>query len=102
MKQAIQRSAAPLVLVTAGEVSGDILAAEVMLALRRQVPGVRFAGVGGAKMQAAGLEVLGDMEVFPGMGLVEVVGGQFRACCACGMNWWRGPSGKNRAGTDGG
>lgn len=61
------------ILIAAGEASGDILGAELMAELKRRDPMLRFAGVGGAKMRGAGLESLGDISLFPGMGLAEVL-----------------------------
>lgn len=63
-----------IILVCAGEVSGDILGAELVVELNRQRKGLRFAGIGGVQMAKAGVEALGDIDQFPGMGLVEVVG----------------------------
>jgi lipid-A-disaccharide synthase len=59
----------PTILITAGEPSGDILGAELMRELHKQRRGLRFYGVGGAAMRKAGLKSLGDIGVFPGMGL---------------------------------
>lgn len=62
------------ILICAGEVSGDMLGAELVAELRRQRKGLAFAGVGGARMAKAGVELIGGLDAFPGMGLVEVVG----------------------------
>ncbi|MDO5090408.1 MAG: lipid-A-disaccharide synthase [Cardiobacteriaceae bacterium] len=59
--------------VLAGEKSGDLLGAPLMHALRERLPGVRFSGVGGEHMQAAGLDSLIDMRRLSLMGLVEVL-----------------------------
>jgi lipid-A-disaccharide synthase len=65
--------AGPLVYLTAGEPSGDQLGANLMQALKEATGGeVRFAGVGGARMQAEGLETLFPMSELALMGL-EVV-----------------------------
>jgi lipid-A-disaccharide synthase len=64
---------APLVYLTAGEPSGDQLGANLMQALKEATGGtVRFAGIGGARMQAEGLETLFPMSELALMGL-EVV-----------------------------
>jgi len=59
--------------VVAGEPSGDALGAALMAGLRRLAPEVRFAGVGGARMQAEGLASLFAMEELSVMGLAEVL-----------------------------
>lgn len=61
----------PLVLIAAGEVSGDMLAAELMQALAARVPGIRFVGIGGRRMREAGLAVLADVTPHSAVGLVE-------------------------------
>jgi len=67
-------SAAPLIYLIAGEPSGDVLGARLMAALRRQSGGaVRFAGIGGEEMRAAGLDSLFPMADLAVMGLVEVL-----------------------------
>ena len=63
-----------LVFLVAGEPSGDALGAGLMAALRRAAPGpVAFAGVGGERMGAEGLESLFPMSDLSVMGLVEVL-----------------------------
>ncbi|MBT8084771.1 MAG: lipid-A-disaccharide synthase [Woeseia sp.] len=57
--------------LVAGEASGDLLAAGLIGALRRKVPGIRFEGVTGNAMAAAGCESLGDADDLAVMGLVE-------------------------------
>ncbi|HEY9163471.1 MAG TPA: lipid-A-disaccharide synthase [Magnetovibrio sp.] len=67
-------STGPLVFVVAGEHSGDALGASVMAAVSQKLGGhVRFAGVGGPDMQAAGLESLFPMEDLAVMGVFEVL-----------------------------
>lgn len=68
-----------LLYVVAGEESGDILGARLMLALAAREPGIRFAGIGGARMQAAGLKAsLFPMRELSLMGLAEVLPSLFR------------------------
>lgn len=50
------KTAAPLVYIVAGEISGDTHGAELMRALRDLAPGVRYAGAGGDAMQALATE----------------------------------------------
>jgi lipid-A-disaccharide synthase len=55
----------------AGELSGDNLGAPLMRALRRQHPAVRFVGIGGPAMKAAGLECWTDLEQLSVNGFVD-------------------------------
>ncbi len=57
----------------AGEASGDVHAAGVAAALAQGRPDVRLVGVGGAGMQAAGVELLQDVSRMAVMGFVEVL-----------------------------
>jgi lipid-A-disaccharide synthase len=63
----------PLIYLTAGEPSGDQLGANLMQALKEATGGtVRFAGIGGERMQAEGLATLFPMSELSLMGF-EVV-----------------------------
>ncbi len=63
-----------LLYLVAGEASGDILGARLMTALAARAPAMRFAGIGGEHMQAAGLEAsLFPMRELSLMGLAEVL-----------------------------
>jgi lipid-A-disaccharide synthase len=57
--------------VVAGEASGDLLGAALIEALRARLPAVRFLGVAGEHMRAAGCEALADVRELAVMGLVE-------------------------------
>ncbi len=61
------------VLVVAGEASGDLHAAAVVEALRRLAPEIPIAGVGGARMRAAGATILADIAAHAVMGYAGVV-----------------------------
>jgi lipid-A-disaccharide synthase len=63
----------PLIYLVAGEASGDVLGGRLMTALRQDRPDVTFAGVGGARMAAEGLESLFPMHDLAVMGLVEIL-----------------------------
>ncbi len=71
------KGARPLHSVTiglvAGESSGDNLGAALIDDIRAAAPGVRFVGVGGPRMKAAGCECLADSEELAVMGLFEVL-----------------------------
>lgn len=68
---------APLdVFIVAGEESGDVLGAGLMAELTAlHAGGVRFRGVGGARMQAQGLVPQFPMEDITAMGFAQVVAG---------------------------
>lgn len=66
-------AAGPLVGIVAGEPSGDLLGGALVAALRRHHPGLRFVGIGGPKMMAAGVKSLFPMEKLSVRGYVEVI-----------------------------
>ena len=59
--------------VSAGEPSGDAHAAAFITALMEQLPGVKVEGVGGAKMAAAGAQLMERIENLTVIGFVEVL-----------------------------
>ena len=65
---------APLVYFIAGEPSGDLLGAKLMAALKAKTDGkIRFAGIGGPRMAAEGLESLFPYQDLALMGFVEIL-----------------------------
>ena len=65
---------APLIIgVVAGEASGDLLGSHLIRTLREHLPRARFTGIGGPRMQAAGMEVLYPLEKLAVRGYVEVL-----------------------------
>ncbi|WP_144182539.1 lipid-A-disaccharide synthase [Elioraea rosea] len=62
-----------LLYLVAGEASGDNLGARLMEALAARDPSIRFAGIGGPRMQERGLASLFPMEELSLMGLAEVL-----------------------------
>ncbi|WP_018873014.1 lipid-A-disaccharide synthase [Thioalkalivibrio sp. ALJ16] len=61
------------VVICAGESSGDALAAGLVHALGDLEPGLRYSGMGGTQMRAAGVETLIDVEELAVVGLVDVL-----------------------------
>jgi lipid-A-disaccharide synthase len=59
--------------LVAGEVSGDMLAARLMAGLHPRLPGVRFSGIGGARMLEQGLVSDVPMETLTVRGLLPVL-----------------------------
>jgi lipid-A-disaccharide synthase len=69
--------------VVAGEVSGDMLGAGLMRALKRRIPGVRFEGICGEQMQAEGCRSMHPMEWLSIIGLADAIGKYVR------LQWMR-------------
>jgi lipid-A-disaccharide synthase len=71
-----------LIMVSAGEASGDLHGATMCRALRALEPGLRLIGMGGPRMAAAGVEILVDPTAHAAMGTSEAIGrvpGLYRA-----------------------
>jgi lipid-A-disaccharide synthase len=66
-------ASSPLIVLVAGETSGDNLGAHLIEALRARVPGARFAGIAGPRMIAAGCEAWERADDLAVMGLFEVL-----------------------------
>lgn len=63
----------PLIGVTAGEPSGDLLGAGLIRKIKSQRPDARFIGIGGPEMLAAGLESIFPMQDIAVMGFADVL-----------------------------
>jgi len=59
--------------LVAGETSGDLLGAGLINALKRHDPDIKFEGVAGPEMQAAGCVALEEAEALAVMGLIEPI-----------------------------
>lgn len=64
-------------MLIAGEPSGDLLASELVLALRTRYPAAKFFGAGGPRMAAAGVELAFDMTRHAVLGLADVLKSYF-------------------------
>jgi lipid-A-disaccharide synthase len=62
------------VMISCGEASGDLYAGALAEALRRRDPSIEVFGFGGARLEAAGAELVGRHDDLSVSGLVEVIG----------------------------
>jgi len=61
------------IMIIAGEVSGDMRAAELVEAANAITPGLRWFGIGGPAMRAAGVETRHDVKDMAVIGFAEVI-----------------------------
>ena len=71
-------------MVVAGEASGDQHAADVVAALQRARPDLRFFGMGGPRLAALGVELVHGAHEISVMGIVEVLPKLFRILSVMG------------------
>ncbi len=70
----LEEREAPLFFLIAGEPSGDVLGARLMQALKRKTAGrARFAGIGGERMQAEGMDLFFPQHELTHFGLFELL-----------------------------
>lgn len=60
-------------MIVAGEASGDMHGARLAEAMQRLRPGLRFSGIGGKELAAAGTEILFDASKLAVVGITEVI-----------------------------
>ena len=61
------------VVILTGEASGDLYGADLAQRLRARFPQIALYGVGGARMQAAGVQLIADSRAWGAIGVVESV-----------------------------
>ncbi len=74
MASSAERAARPrTVAIVAGEASGDLLGSQLILALRDYLPGLNVVGIGGPRMEAAGMDIWFPLEKLAVRGYFEVL-----------------------------
>ena len=66
------------IFLVACEASGDLHGAHLISEIQKLAPGTVFCGVGGAQMQAAGMQVFSDMTKISALGLGDVLRNYFK------------------------
>lgn len=66
---------APLLFISAGEVSGDLHGARLARALLEREPSLKLRGLGSHRMKQEGVELLGDLTRYSAVGLLEQLPG---------------------------
>lgn len=64
----------PRILISAGEESGDLQGANLVLAMKALRRDLQFAGLGGKKMRQAGVNAFSDIDRMGGLGFFEFAG----------------------------
>ena len=66
------------ILISAGDASGDLHAAELVRVLRARLPDLAVFGLGGSRMREAGVEILVDQSELAVGGILELAGSAWR------------------------
>ncbi len=61
-----------MIMIVAGEASGDLHGARLVKTMREKDPGLTFCGIGGRQMRNAGVELVADVTDMAVVGLTEV------------------------------
>lgn len=64
--------------ISAGDVSGDLIAGDLVRAIRERIPSARLVGMGGREMSAAGVDLVADANALAVGGLLELIPSLFR------------------------
>ncbi len=59
--------------IVAGEASGDLLGSHLIEAIKQVLPETKFIGIGGPKMQAAGMDIMFPMEKLSVFGYIDAL-----------------------------
>ena len=60
-------------LIVAGEMSGDRHAADLVIALNKRDPNLEFSGIGGDRLENAGVKILYHISQLAFLGFVEII-----------------------------
>ncbi len=69
----MKASSSQTILIVAGEASGDMHGARLVAAMQQLQPGLRFSGIGGRELAAAGVELLFDAAKIAVVGITEII-----------------------------
>ncbi|MBN2089744.1 lipid-A-disaccharide synthase [candidate division KSB1 bacterium] len=61
------------IMISAGEVSGDLHASHLMMEIKKLLPDVKFVGIGGDRMQSVGMELIYHIRQMGIVGFSEVI-----------------------------